>query len=64
MPGAGGRATDPGLREGYDTVHWMATQGIAMEPAVSLSGIKVGDTIKWSPGAVIRARHEGVGLLG
>jgi len=46
----------------YDTVRWMATQGIAMEPAVSLSGIKVGDTIKWSPGAVIRARHEGVGL--
>jgi tricarballylate dehydrogenase len=24
--------------------------------------VKVGDTFKWSPGAVIRARHEGVGL--
>jgi tricarballylate dehydrogenase len=33
-----------------------------MEPAVSLSAVKVGDTFKWSPGAVIRARHEGVGL--
>src|SRR5258708_20040034 len=40
----------------------MARQGIEMEPAVSLSAVKVGDTYKWSPGAVIRARHEGVGL--
>jgi tricarballylate dehydrogenase len=46
----------------YDTVRWMAAQGVVMEAAVSLSGIKVGDTIKWSPGAVIRAQHEGVGL--
>ena len=46
----------------YDTACWMAGQGIEMEPAVSLSAVKVGDTIKWSPGAVIRARHEGVGL--
>ncbi len=46
----------------YDTVAWMAKQGITMEPAVSLSGIKVGNTIKWSPGAVVRAEHEGVGL--
>ena len=46
----------------YDTIRWVAQQGIVMEPAVSLSGIKVGNTIKWSPGAVIRARHEGVGL--
>src|SRR6266851_5753712 len=30
--------------------------------AASLSAVKVGDTLKWSPGAVIRARHEGVGL--
>ena len=29
---------------------------------MSLSAVKVGDTFKWSPGAVIRARHEGVGL--
>ncbi len=59
--------TDPELSEiligrSYDTVGWMAKQGIAMEPAVSLSGVRVGNTIKWSPGAVIRARHEGVGL--
>jgi succinate dehydrogenase/fumarate reductase flavoprotein subunit len=46
----------------YDTVRWMARQGIAMEAAVSLSGVRVGDTVRWSPGAVIRARHEGVGL--
>jgi tricarballylate dehydrogenase len=61
-----GRA-DPELAEiligrSYDTVRWVARQGIEMEPAVSLSAVKVGDTIKWSPGAVIRARHEGVGL--
>ena len=59
--------TDPELAEllisrSYDTVRWMSQQGIVMEAAVSLSGIKVGDTIKWSPGAVIRAQHEGVGL--
>jgi len=59
--------TDPelaGLLVGrsYDTAAWMAGQGIEMEPAVSLSAVRVGDTIKWSPGAVIRARHEGVGL--
>jgi tricarballylate dehydrogenase len=59
--------TDAALAEilvgrSYDTVRWMARHGIAMEPAVSLSGVRVGDTVKWSPGAVIRARHEGVGL--
>ena len=59
--------SDPELAEiligrSYDTVRWMARTGIAMEPAVSLSGVRVGDTIKWSPGAVIRARHEVVGL--
>ncbi|MGH6689362.1 MAG: FAD-dependent tricarballylate dehydrogenase TcuA [Gammaproteobacteria bacterium] len=59
--------TDPELSEiligrSYETIRWVAAQGIVMEPAVSLSGIKVGDTVKWSPGAVIRARHEGVGL--
>ena len=59
--------TDPELAEiligrSYDAIRWVAAQGIVMEPAVSLSGIKVGNTIKWSPGAVIRARHEGVGL--
>jgi tricarballylate dehydrogenase len=59
--------TDPALAEtlisrSYDTVRWMAAQGITMEPALSLSGVRVGDRIKWSPGAVIRARHEGIGL--
>jgi tricarballylate dehydrogenase len=61
-----GRA-DPELAEiligrSLDTVRWMAAQGIALEPALSLSGVRVGDTVKWSPGAVIRARDEGVGL--
>jgi tricarballylate dehydrogenase len=59
--------TDPELAEilvgrSHDTIRWVVAQGIVMEPAVSLSGIRVGDTIKWSPGAVIRARQEGVGL--
>ena len=59
--------TDPELAElligrSLDTATWMARQGIEMEPAVSLSAVKVGDTFKWSPGAVIRALHEGVGL--
>jgi len=59
--------TDPELAElligrSYVTTCWMAKQGIEMEPALSLSAVKVGNTIKWSPGAVIRARHEGVGL--
>ena len=40
--------TDPELAElltgrSYDTACWMARQGIEMEPAVSLSAVKVGD---------------------
>jgi tricarballylate dehydrogenase len=59
--------TDPELAEilidrSQDTVRWMARQGIVMEPAVSLSAVRVGNIVKWSPGAVLRARHEGVGL--
>jgi tricarballylate dehydrogenase len=59
--------TDPELAEilidrSQDTVRWMAQQGIVMEPAVSLSAVRVGNIVKWSPGAVLRARHEGVGL--
>ncbi|MBF8290846.1 MAG: Tricarballylate dehydrogenase, partial [Chloroflexi bacterium] len=59
--------TDPELGEiligrSFDTVRWMVKHGIAMEPALSLSGVRVGNTVKWSPGAIIRARHEGVGL--
>ena len=46
----------------YDTVRWMKAQGIEMEPAVALSGIRVGNTIKWPSGAVVRSKHEGVGL--
>src|SRR5258706_242340 len=53
--------SDPELSEiligrSYDTVCWMAKQGIVMEAAVSLSAVRVGNTVKWSPGAVIRAR--------
>jgi tricarballylate dehydrogenase len=46
----------------YDTVRWVARLGVRLEPAVSLSAVRVGGVIKWSPGAVIRAQHEGVGL--
>lgn len=59
--------TDPELSElligrSYETVRWMAAEGIVMEPALSLSGIRFGNTVKWPSGAVIRAEHEGVGL--
>ncbi len=59
--------SDPELSEiligrSFDTISWMAKQGIPLEPAVSLSAVKVGDRIKWSPGAIIRSQHEGVGL--
>ena len=47
----------------YDTVKWMKEFAeVPMEPAFSLGGIRVGKVIKWQKGAVIRARHEGVGL--
>lgn len=59
--------SDPELSEiligrSLDTVRWLAAQGIALEAAVSLSAVTVGGTIRWSPGAILRARHEGVGL--
>jgi tricarballylate dehydrogenase len=59
--------TDPELAglligRSYDTACWMARQGIEMEPAVSLSAVRVGDKIRWAAGAVVRARGEGVGL--
>src|SRR5262245_54703812 len=59
--------TDPELSEllidrSYDTVAWMVGHGMVMEAAVSLSGVRVDGKIKWSPGAILRARHEGVGL--
>ena len=46
----------------YDTVRWVAAQGVEMEPSTSLSSIRFEGKVKWSPGAVVRARHEGVGL--
>ncbi|MBM3491503.1 MAG: FAD-dependent oxidoreductase [Alphaproteobacteria bacterium] len=47
----------------YPTIRWMHDfAGIPMEPATTLSGIKVGNRIKWQKGAVVRAEHEGVGL--
>jgi tricarballylate dehydrogenase len=46
----------------YETVCWMADQGIGFELAMSLSGVRVGGTIKWPRGAIVRAAHEGVGL--
>ncbi len=59
--------TDPMLSEilvfnSYDTACWMAEQGIAFEPAVSLAAVRVGNVIKWPRGAILRAAHEGVGL--
>ena len=59
--------TDPELSEilltrSFDTVRWVAAQGVPLEAAVSLSAVKVGGKTRWSPGAIIRARHEGVGL--
>jgi len=63
----GGRS-DPELASilidnSYDTVRWMHDHArIPMEPAFSLGGIRIGNVVKWPKGAVIRARHEGVGL--
>jgi tricarballylate dehydrogenase len=59
--------TDPELSEillgrSYDTVRWVAAQGVVLEAAVSLSAVTVGGTVRWSPGAILRAQHEGVGL--
>lgn len=50
------------VRRSRATLYWMAEQGIELEPAVALSGVKMGGAVKWSPGAILRARGEGVGL--
>jgi tricarballylate dehydrogenase len=50
------------VRRSRATVNWLVEQGVELEPAVSLSGVKVGGTVKWPSGAVLRARGEGVGL--
>ena len=60
--------TDPELSRilidrSFDTIRWVhETGGIAMEPATTLSGIRVGNRVKWQKGAIIRAEHEGIGL--
>ena len=60
--------TDQGLAKiliskSYETIKWMHEYGgIPMEPAVSLSAIRVGNRVKWQKGAIVRALHEGVGL--
>ncbi|HXR35858.1 MAG TPA: FAD-dependent tricarballylate dehydrogenase TcuA, partial [Candidatus Binataceae bacterium] len=59
--------TDPELSEilisnSYETACWMVEEGIRFEPAISLSAVRVGDKIKWSKGAIVRAVNEGVGL--
>ena len=60
--------TDPDLARilidnSYGTIRWMHEYGgIAMEPATSLAAIRVGNRTRWQKGAIIRARHEGVGL--
>ena len=47
----------------FEAIKWAhEVGGIPMEPASTLSGIKVGNRIKWQKGAIIRAEHEGVGL--
>ena len=47
----------------FETIKWAHEYGgIPMEPASTLSGIKVGNRIKWQKGAIIRAEHEGIGL--
>jgi tricarballylate dehydrogenase len=51
------------IANSYDTICWMHEHaGIPMEPALSLAGIRVGDTVRWQKGAIVRAAHEGVGL--
>ena len=47
----------------FETIKWAHEYGgIPMEPASTLSGINVGNRIKWQKGAIIRAEHEGIGL--
>ena len=51
------------IGQSYNTIRWMHEYGgIPMEPAISLSAIRVGNRVKWQKGAIVRALHEGVGL--
>ena len=59
--------TDPEISEimvgeSHDTVFWMHDQGIQMEAAATLAGVKIAGEWKWSAGAIIRAAGEGIGL--
>ncbi|MGE0725698.1 MAG: FAD-dependent tricarballylate dehydrogenase TcuA [Alphaproteobacteria bacterium] len=60
--------TDPTLSRilvdnSKDTVFWMnRVGGIEMEPAITLSAVRKGNTMVWARGLVVRAAHEGVGL--
>ncbi len=50
------------IADSYETICWMNELGIEMELALSLGGVRVGNVIKWPKGAIIRAKHEGIGL--
>ena len=60
--------TDPVLSKilvenSKDTVFWMNKVGrVKMEPAITVAGVKRGNTVIWPRGLVVRAEHEGVGL--
>lgn len=47
----------------YETVCWIQdVTKMEFELALSVMGIRVGNAIKWSKGAIVRVVHEGVGL--
>ena len=59
--------TDPVLsrvivENSRDTVFWMHSSGVEMEPAISVAAVRKGDGFVWLRGLVVRAVHEGVGL--
>jgi tricarballylate dehydrogenase len=45
-----------------DTVFWMNRNGVKMEPALGVAGVRRGNVVVWPPGLIVRAAHEGVGL--
>jgi tricarballylate dehydrogenase len=40
----------------------MNRNGVKMEPAIGVAGVKRGNVVVWPPGLIVRAAHEGVGL--
>ncbi|MBT5264653.1 MAG: FAD-dependent tricarballylate dehydrogenase TcuA [Rhodospirillaceae bacterium] len=47
----------------FDTIKWVHEfGGVKMEPATSLSAIRVNGKLKWQKGAIVRSDAEGVGL--